>query len=425
MHGGEADEEISGKHPSSASSQCSKFDICGSVQQSYQIGFQAVDNKRRQNATFVVTINDDKGTVEYEMVRLPQPENVKEELFAYEYIFDAQDSKVGFLIMEVDVIENGEAEQISQSPFRLEVEERDCKADTGEDLRVPDVYGNCVCESQTLEIGSQCVKLSVFIPAVIVPIVIVAGLVMFCYLLRKRRAEDMIWKINSKELTFDDPPVVLGKGRFGCVYLGKYRGTEVAVKQLLDPNNMDDSDRSLGPISYEGGKLVALPTAKTDNDIEQFPDDSLYVADIGIQSCLYVQERQRKTSSQGSGFLSIAQSVALMSSGGNLKSNQGNLIKEMRLLSKLRHPNVVTIMGCTEDHRLVMEHMELGAMNEVLRSTTMLIDDAKILGMVQDVARGLHFLHATDPFIIHGDLKVSAKRLITSHLRHTYLLSHF
>ena len=39
--------------------------------------------------------------------------------------------------------------------------------------------------------------------------------------------------MDFKELRFDEPPEIIGRGTFGLVLLANYRGTEVAVKRVL------------------------------------------------------------------------------------------------------------------------------------------------------------------------------------------------
>ncbi|CAB9522693.1 activated protein kinase catalytic subunit alpha-1 [Seminavis robusta] len=364
---------------------CGKFDVCGVVQQNHKRTFRAVDNRKRHNTSFAVLLHAGGDSQEYHMKQ--------NDTYAYEFEFDATDSKVGYLIMEISVLEDGEWKQVSQSPFRLEVVPPDCQAETGDSGRVADANGNCICDNSTIELPSGCMPLGVFIPAVMVPIILAAAAGMFCYLWRKRQQEDLVWQIASKELCFDSPPNVLGRGRFGMVYLGTFRGTEVAVKKLLDPDQVDQTaHRSMGV--REVGKLISLAGVKT-GDVETFPDEDAsqteHEGKVGIRSCLFIPPQ----SSHGSGKMNTTL--------GSSRKQQASLKSEMRLLSKLRHPNVVTIMGCTQDMRLVMEYMELGSMSDVLRSPTMVVDDGKVLGMVQDVAKGLRFLHATN--IIHGDLK--------------------
>ena len=86
--------------------------------------------------------------------------------------------------------------------------------------------------------------------------------------------------------------------------------------------------------------------------------------------------------------------------------------KECHLLSSLRHPNIVQFLGiCFLDKQatpttilpvLVMELLE-GNLDDLLE-TSHDISLAKKVSILQDVARGLVYLHGRTPAIIHRDL---------------------
>ena len=85
---------------------------------------------------------------------------------------------------------------------------------------------------------------------------------------------------------------------------------------------------------------------------------------------------------------------------------------ECQLLSGLRHPNVVLFLGiCFLDTRppstadlpvLVMEMLQ-GSLDHLLENTPN-VPLAKKISILQDVARGLVYLHGHTPAIIHRDL---------------------
>ena len=85
---------------------------------------------------------------------------------------------------------------------------------------------------------------------------------------------------------------------------------------------------------------------------------------------------------------------------------------ECQLLSSLRHPNVVQFLGIcfldTQPHStanlpvLVMEMLQ-GSLDDLLENTPDL-SLAKKISILQDVARGLVYLHSHTPAIIHRDL---------------------
>lgn len=55
------------------------------------------------------------------------------------------------------------------------------------------------------------------------------GVVVFIFCSRRRKEHDAVFLVNPDELTWDDPPEVIGRGSFGYVLLAEYRGTKVSV----------------------------------------------------------------------------------------------------------------------------------------------------------------------------------------------------
>eukprot|EP00594_Rhizosolenia_setigera_P005967 CAMPEP_0178950414 /NCGR_PEP_ID=MMETSP0789-20121207/6639_1 /TAXON_ID=3005 /ORGANISM="Rhizosolenia setigera, Strain CCMP 1694" /LENGTH=1268 /DNA_ID=CAMNT_0020631137 /DNA_START=75 /DNA_END=3882 /DNA_ORIENTATION=- len=88
---------------------------------------------------------------------------------------------------------------------------------------------------------------------------------------------------------------------------------------------------------------------------------------------------------------------------------KNDFIKEMRHLSKLRHPCITTVMGAVinkkEEPMLVMEYMDHGSLYDVLHNETMIIEGEFVLPILRDIAQGVRFLHSATPQVIHGDLK--------------------
>ncbi len=87
---------------------------------------------------------------------------------------------------------------------------------------------------------------------------------------------------------------------------------------------------------------------------------------------------------------------------------------EVTLMKSLRHPNIVLFMGvCVKPVCLVTEFCKNGNLFDLLHATTK--DDppayvhslpwALRIKMALDVARGMNFLHTSNPVIIHRDLK--------------------
>ena len=86
-------------------------------------------------------------------------------------------------------------------------------------------------------------------------------------------------------------------------------------------------------------------------------------------------------------------------------------VKEMRLLSKLRHPNIVTLMGAVIDNvhepMLVMEYMQNGSLYDLIHNKTVEFGGEVILPILRDIASGMRFLHSANPSVIHSDLKAA------------------
>eukprot|EP00002_Diphylleia_rotans_P009051 TRINITY_DN1906_c0_g1_i6.p1 TRINITY_DN1906_c0_g1~~TRINITY_DN1906_c0_g1_i6.p1 ORF type:complete len:617 (-),score=115.92 TRINITY_DN1906_c0_g1_i6:770-2620(-) len=83
---------------------------------------------------------------------------------------------------------------------------------------------------------------------------------------------------------------------------------------------------------------------------------------------------------------------------------------EVGLMCELRHPNVVLFMGACLDVPnvcLVTEYMPKGNLYDVLHTESLVIDWVRMLSMASDAARGMNYLHCSNPVIIHRDLKSS------------------
>jgi serine/threonine protein kinase len=214
---------------------CGKFTVCGVVAQANDITFRAIDNKARNDTVFSANVITEDESETYEMDRVANTS-----LIAHEFTFDATSRRVGVVIIEV----YADGVQIGESPFRLQVIERDCEEDNDDSTRVPDPTGQCVCGDNTIEIGKRCIPLGVILPSTLLPIAALLTVLVYLYGEKKRKQADSVWKVTADELIFQDPPQVLGRGTFGLVLLAEYRGTQVAVKRVLPPKEEVAANRS-------------------------------------------------------------------------------------------------------------------------------------------------------------------------------------
>lgn len=93
-------------------------------------------------------------------------------------------------------------------------------------------------------------------------------------------------------------------------------------------------------------------------------------------------------------------------------------LAEVKLLTEIRHPNVVLFYGVsfddsTNDCYILTEYCKNGCLQDVLLDLEREITDAQKLQMVVDVAIGMRFLHASN--LMHRDLK-SANVLVAGRL---------
>lgn len=84
--------------------------------------------------------------------------------------------------------------------------------------------------------------------------------------------------------------------------------------------------------------------------------------------------------------------------------------KEVSLMKRLRHPNILLFMGAvTSAERLciVSEFLPRGSLFRLLQRNTPGMDWKRRVRMALDIARGMNYLHHLNPPIVHRDLKSS------------------
>ena len=82
--------------------------------------------------------------------------------------------------------------------------------------------------------------------------------------------------------------------------------------------------------------------------------------------------------------------------------------KEVDILKKLRHPNILHFMGyCTVPPHMciVTEYEKNGSLFKLLHRTKAQLDEGQKLNIALEIAIGMHYLHTSKPPIVHGDLK--------------------
>ncbi|KAI4350032.1 hypothetical protein L6164_010560 [Bauhinia variegata] len=82
--------------------------------------------------------------------------------------------------------------------------------------------------------------------------------------------------------------------------------------------------------------------------------------------------------------------------------------REVRIMRRLRHPNVVLFMGAVTrppNLSIITEFLPRGSLYRILHRSNCQIDEKRRIRMALDVARGMSCLHTSTPTIVHRDLK--------------------
>ncbi|MCO5550891.1 hypothetical protein L7F22_004385 [Adiantum nelumboides] len=81
---------------------------------------------------------------------------------------------------------------------------------------------------------------------------------------------------------------------------------------------------------------------------------------------------------------------------------------EVRLMKRMRHPNVVLFMGAVmraPNLSIVTEFLPRGSLYRLIHRSNSQLDERRRMRMALDVARGMNYLHNSTPVIVHRDLK--------------------
>ncbi|XP_042501495.1 serine/threonine-protein kinase EDR1 [Macadamia integrifolia] len=81
---------------------------------------------------------------------------------------------------------------------------------------------------------------------------------------------------------------------------------------------------------------------------------------------------------------------------------------EIRIMQRLRHPNIVLFMGAVTlppNLSIMTEFLPRGSLHRLLHRPNVQLDEKLRLRMALDVAKGMNCLHTSHPTIVHRDLK--------------------
>jgi len=251
--------------------------------------------------------------------------------------------------------------------------------------------GTCACPQEGAT-STGVGETAVCIPAVeneslmrylgiVIPIAVLVVLILAVYVYKvnhKVKYDDSVWLVEKDQLQFAEPPEVIGRGSFGLILMAEYRGTKVAVKRAIPPKEGKEGKKH-GKKAHErntsfddhwtkkdelkqshakrmsidvidGDVLAKLQKSFNDDDSGDGSVSSAGRSNLGTRS----GESSGTASSMGvSGKRRGRRRTGMVnkgsdSGGGHTKSFEElkkDFISEMRYVSKLRHPCIVTVMG--------------------------------------------------------------------------------
>jgi serine/threonine protein kinase/ABC-type phosphate/phosphonate transport system substrate-binding protein len=282
----------------------------------------------------------------------------------------------------------------------------------------------CVCRAceepyelvcvDSVKIGDRCVSLAVFLPSIIIPILLLVGVAVHFYVEYKRTQGDSVWIVKPKDLEFDTPPTVIGRGTFGLVLLAEYRGTQVAVKRVIPPSSNGGTNSIFDASIITSSGKINSSNCNWDDDLEAAIMQSERTMHPGMKTLAPKAPKKRMQSLE---YESQPKRRFNLCGGADdddtqARLNKADFILEIRQLARLRHPCITTVMGAVMPTRqgepmFVMEYMRNGSLYDVLRDDSIVLKPEQILAILQDVAQGLRFLHSAVPQVVHADLKAN------------------
>ncbi|XP_050227736.1 probable serine/threonine-protein kinase SIS8 isoform X2 [Mercurialis annua] len=210
-----------------------------------------------------------------------------------------------------------------------------------------------------------------------------------------------------------------------CFTLAKRRDSGPRVDNCLeDLNELEAEAQTMGgleienePQKYSDGKqLTSLRKSSGShvNSLSKGGKDSNSVVDCEIHLEDLQLGEEIGQGSYGAVYRGIwnGSDVAVKFFFGNQLKEETiqDYKKEIDMMKRLRHPNVLLFMGAVyspERLAIVTEFLPRGSLFKTLHRNNQTLDIRRRLKMALDVARGMNYLHHRNPPIVHRDLKSS------------------
>ena len=268
---------------------------------------------------------------------------------------------------------------------------------------------DCRCSSSTVWIGNRCRSIvAFFLPAVILPIFIVLGLLVMAYMFLVARRKDAQFTIDMSELDFGTYPSELGSGSAGqsFVYLVTYQQRKVAVKIMKTPLGQG----SPVILPHFGDALDRTEQPAFSSSVAGFHRDGSNLNSTSANSVTGDERDNHMEGGSTSGRSGEGSSMfGGMSTGpsGNRKSRRQrnkqflkDVRRQVQSWCRMPHNQVAVCHGlCMQEDQvmIVMELMAYGSLFDMLHNTTFEMDEEMAREILTDVAQGLQCLHSSKP----------------------------
>ncbi|EGD78530.1 TKL/DICTY4 protein kinase [Salpingoeca rosetta] len=398
---------------------CERMRVCAFSQQAQTLHFVLEDQlyfERPNKDTLFYFVSlfwaEADGTTSTEAVPLPTYPNLA--------AFNITGTRYGTGVVEIYVADRNteitEWQPIDGSPFLLQVSPRDCP-----DGMEPTQDNTCECPVGTLEVNGGCMQAKEYLPIFIGSALAVIGIGVYIAIAVVRRNADKLWQIDAADVVVSDPPEVLGMGAFGVVIKGELNGTGIAIKRVMPRSSKKTTDTNGRSTRTRGRIASSKRSAKSASTV-----DSSNV-DVYSMNATSTIQASKTTNGFGMKFGNVDNEAAIERAlewqdaeankattartghGKEISNAKSEFMAEIRLLSRLRHPCVATMLGAivtkSSEVLLVMEYLEHGSLYDFLRNDKLPTPDMFLLPIVKDIVSGMRYIHNLKPPVVHGDLK--------------------